>query len=408
METHTRSEQSKSLPQGGEIQNGDTGNHQDFPPTRGVGDLNRLQGRLLSYPHTGTIQEISEISCRASDVPVQSSALWSVHSTYGVHCGSKGGETDGPHKGIRIDQYLDESHQTCLQHTQALVTMCRDLGWLVNVEKSELEPKKVFDYQFVYATSSSRLPVRPQVRSGPTNTGPVAEPSRKNTITALTTSLSGPAVHVPDRFANSYRETSSSRPTTYETHTVASQKPLESTRVTRIGHSFTQVPAPTFTMVAGEELQRAPRSTITPNKTCSASLYRRIKRRVGAHLNERTARGSWSLPESKLHINYLELKAVFLALKEFKDLCSNQIVLVATDNTTVVSYINKEGGMKSGPLCALLWRILTWCTSNQVTLKARHIPGRLNVVADKLSRLVQTIQTEWSLLPEVFQAICSR
>ena len=38
----------------------------------------------------------------------------------------------------------------------------------------------------------------------------------------------------------------------------------------------------------------------------------------------------------------------------------------------------------------------TWCTRNQVTLKARHIPGRLNVVADKLSRLGQTIQTEWA------------
>ena len=49
--------------------------------------------------------------------------------------------------------------------------------------------------------------------------------------------------------------------------------------------------------------------------------------------------------------------------------------------------------MRSGTLCALLWRILTWCTRNQVTLKARHIPGRLNVVADKLSRLGQTIQT---------------
>ena len=81
----------------------------------------------------------------------------------------------------------------------------------------------------------------------------------------------------------------------------------------------------------------------------------------GAHLNEFTARGSWSLPESKLHINYLDLKAVFLALKEFQDLCSalDKIVLGATDNTTVVSYINKEGGMRSGPLCALLWRILT-------------------------------------------------
>ena len=58
--------------------------------------------------------------------------------------------------------------------------------------------------------------------------------------------------------------------------------------------------------------------------------------------------------------------------------------------------------MRSGPLCALLWRILTWCSQRQVTLKARHIPGRLNVIADKLSRLGQTIQTEWSLLPEVF------
>ena len=28
--------------------------------------------------------------------------------------------------------------------------------------------------------------------------------------------------------------------------------------------------------------------------------------------------------------------------------------------------------MRSGPLCALLWRILTWCARNQVTLKARH------------------------------------
>ena len=96
----------------------------------------------------------------------------------------------------------------------------------------------------------------------------------------------------------------------------------------------------------------------------------------GAHLNEHMARGSWSLPESKLHINYLELKVLFLALKEFQDLCANKIVLVATDNTTVVSYINKEGGMRSGPLCALLWRILTWCTHKLMTLKARHIPGQ--------------------------------
>ena len=129
---------------------------------------------------------------------------------------------------------------------------------------------------------------------------------------------------------------------------------------------------------------------------------------MGAHLNERTARGTWSVPESKLHVNHLELKAVFLALKEFQDLCSNNIVQVATDNTTVVAYINKDGGIKSGSLCALLWRILSWCTRKQVNLRARSIPSRLNVKADKLSRLGQTIQKEWSLHQEVFKPICSR
>ena len=99
---------------------------------------------------------------------------------------------------------------------------------------------------------------------------------------------------------------------------------------------------------------------------------------------------------------------VFLALKEFQDHCSNKNLLIATDNTTLVAYINKGGGMRSWPLCALLWRILTWCARKQVTLKARHNPGKLNVVADKLSRLGQIIQTDLSLLPEVFQLICTR
>ena len=60
-------------------------------------------------------------------------------------------------KGIRIHQYLDDwfmrarSHQVWLQHTQDLVKVCQELGWLVNLEKSKVEPKQIFDfvgYQF--------------------------------------------------------------------------------------------------------------------------------------------------------------------------------------------------------------------------------------------------------------------
>ena len=52
------------------------------------------------------------------------------------------------------------------------------------------------------------------------------------------------------------------------------------------------------------------------------------KEGCGARINDHAARRTWSLPESKLHINYLELKAVFLALKEFQYLCQNNIVLI--------------------------------------------------------------------------------
>ena len=69
-------------------------------------------------------------------------------------------------KGIRIHQYLDDwlvrarSHQTCCQYTQTLAALCQDLGWLVNMEKSELDPKQVFDfvgYQFDLKEGKVRL-----------------------------------------------------------------------------------------------------------------------------------------------------------------------------------------------------------------------------------------------------------
>ena len=65
------------------------------------------------------------------------------------------------------------------------------------------------------------------------------KPSRENKSTVVTTDLSGLAVHVLDRFANSHRETSSTRPTAYETHTVASQKQLEGTGITKQDDSNT-------------------------------------------------------------------------------------------------------------------------------------------------------------------------
>ena len=64
----------------------------------------------------------------------------------------------------------------------------------------------------------------------------------------------------------------------------------------------------------------------------------------GAHLEDQTVSGLWSDTEKNLHINVLELKAVFLAIRSFQSHLLNKRVLGASDNVTVVSYLNKQGG----------------------------------------------------------------
>ena len=281
MEANTGSKQTKPFPQGGEIQNGDTRNHQNIPQTRGVGHLSRLQGCLLPHTNTGTIQEIPKISCPGPDLPIQGIAFWPVHSAHGVHCVSKGGETDGHTQGYKnppvprrlvgesqIPRNLSPTHPNPNQNVPG--------------------PRLAGEFREIRAGTQTGLrlcglPVRPQVRPGQTDPGPVAKPSGQDTSTPVTTDLSGPAVHVPDRSANSHRKTGSPRPTAHETHTVASQKQLEGTRISREGYPSTKIPAPSLTMVARGR-QCASRSTITPNKTCSANIYRCIKRRVGRSL----------------------------------------------------------------------------------------------------------------------------
>ena len=119
----------------------------------------------------------------------------------------------------------------------------------------------------------------------------MADPATENTGTTLPTGLSSPTAHILDRSANSHREASSPRPTTHETHTVASQKQLKGTRVPRKGHTYPKVAPPASQMVATGR-PYASRSTIIPTKTGSANLYRCINRRVGHSLKRAHCKGS--------------------------------------------------------------------------------------------------------------------
>ena len=156
VETCLGSEHLEHLPKHRVIQNGDTRDNKNLPTGRGLGHLHRFQGRILPYTNSQSVQEVHAFSYPGPILPVQGPNLWSVHSTHGVHSGGQRDQTDGLTEGYKaislIHQFLDDwlvrttSHQTCLQHTPTLVAFCRELGWLVNKEKSELDPKQVFNF----------------------------------------------------------------------------------------------------------------------------------------------------------------------------------------------------------------------------------------------------------------------
>jgi hypothetical protein len=83
-------------------------------------------------------------------------------------------------------------------------------------------------------------------------------------------------------------------------------------------------------------------------------------------------------------------------------------VLVKSDNSTVVAYVNKQGGTRSPTLCLHARRLWDWSISHDIHLRAIHIPGIVNTLADNLSRGVSLSPTEWSLSKQVFQELYMR
>jgi hypothetical protein len=114
-------------------------------------------------------------------------------------------------------------------------------------------------------------------------------------------------------------------------------------------------------------------------------------------MQDLTASGIWTEHLSTLHINVLELKAIWLGLQAFSHRLDNSAVALMSDNTSAVAYLRNQGGTRSHQMCDLAVDICLWAEDRGITLIPRHIPGHLNVLADHLSRRDQILKTEWSL-----------
>ena len=118
--------------------------------------------------------------------------------------------------------------------------------------------------------------------------------------------------------------------------------------------------------------------------------------------------GAWSSSEKrKFHINVLEGKAVLFGFQCFFRSMSDCGILVRSDSSTVVAYINKQGGPTSALLCDLALELWEFAVQRGISIRASHLSGVSNVRADRLSRLEHNDHS-YELTDEFFDAICDR
>ncbi|XP_068206186.1 uncharacterized protein [Palaemon carinicauda] len=126
--------------------------------------------------------------------------------------------------------------------------------------------------------------------------------------------------------------------------------------------------------------------------------------RAHLHLVNLVVSGVWTKEERDLH-NLLEMQLAFLGSQAFQKQLRRHSVVLMSNTTTVVAYVNKQSGTISLFLCELTKQIHNWAMSHFMELSVRYIPGKRNVLADTLSSLGQVLGAEWSLYPLVVERL---
>ena len=308
-------------------------------------------------------------------------------------------------RGIRLLRYLNDwlvlasSETKARQHVQDLLLLCHDLGIVVNKEKSDLTPSRSASYlgmtidTVAGKVSPSRARVEKFLRLASNFVKMNSPPAQQWEV--LLGHLSSLEKLVP-RGRLRLRSMLWQLKTSWSPEDDPPDLPVELTQEIREDLSWWTVES--------RLLQGVPFGTLPPglllftDASCAG---------WGAHLLDQRASGKWSEEEQMLHINLLEMKAVWLGLQSFQKIVTGHRVTVMCDNSTVVAYVSKQGGTHSRSMCELTSRLLKWTEDIDVHLEARYLPGQNNVLADLLSRRDQAIATEWTLHRQVAKALLS-
>ena len=327
-----------------------------------------------SFPHllpdltrdsiSGSSLFLSPVLYWPSDIPVSGSLLWFViHSQ--VFTRVMAPISSIMHRfGYRILRYLDDwlvlgsSHKEVVRARDFLLSLCHELGVMVNLSKSSLIPTQSIDYLGMTLQSAPLRAFLTQARIqkvlslvdefSSSREQPLSVwRSLLGVMSSMTTLIPGARMRSLQLCLN-----------------VAGPQPVEHVLISWDDscHQGLRWWSDASHLIGGVSLELLHPLLLLFTDASDSGW--------GASLGEDQLSGLWTQDISRFSINHRELLAVVLAVRGFLHLLKGRSVSLFMDNTSALAYLRKEGGTRSATL-------------NSV---AQFVPGKLNVLADSLSR----------------------
>ena len=306
--------------------------------------------------------------------------------------------------GIRVAIYLDDLiilHQRpniLTQHLKIAVMVLKVLGFLINWEKSILDPKQVMEYLgFLIDSVKMQFSLPPlkiqDLITQCTDLLKVGQATARTLATVIGKMTAAVRAILPAPLQYRHLQRLKAKALFQGCQSYETMITLSSECRTEL-----QWWAETVDKWNGRSiLKPSPDIALTITTDSSMTGW-------GAESSGVTTQGLWTTQERQMHINVLEMKAVNFAVQAYTKEMRQIHVHLRVDNTTTIAYINKMGGTRSIRMLEVAKELWQYCMSKEIMLTAEHLKGANNQIADRESRIYKD-SSNWMLDKSVFRQL---
>ena len=385
METNNRPLSLKYHAMDTEFPHGDTRIHPHSYPAKRLDCVYRPIRRLFAHTSQCTRSEISQICIQRRKSAIQSTAFRACDKPVVVYPDNDRGEDHGFTKGHNYSPVLGRladkiSEQTSTAEPNRVVTSPMQNPRAENKpRKIRVDTNKGFHF--------CGLPVQNPDKQGLPHT----EENRANTTESnIISQFSGsPSKTMAISYRPTYgnREASPNGKNSHERFTVLSKTSVEADGNESQSVSSDRPPSTHRASVVVRYDKSHSGSPHAPSESGHSDFHGLLNGGLGSPYTEPgSVRGMVAQRENITHKQF-RAKGSSSSSKTLGESCHwENNTCIASDNSTVVAYINKQGGTVSRSLCMEAKEMLIWCHQREIILRARYIPGKLNALADQLSR----------------------